>query len=411
MPFTVTTKEEVANDANAEKKAESNSPASKQSIGTESAPSTSSMPSIPNEPTFPKFPKIFGQIGMDESRWANEDASSNSRKSRRGGRNSGYSRGESRWGGHSPASSQQGSIVSLPQSREEKWNRNQRRAQESSTWGDNSAGAGGTNGGGWGSDLIPTLPSRDEAHTWGSDSITEENQQLKDSGGTDSVLTGKTQPQVDGNDWGADTFPAEINREHGTKERSHGWGARAGHEDYSHSRPVRDSRGGRGASFHKHLDENNGWDTGTSQIEYSKSVASDDRIIAGLTDFSHRSDRSGRGGDHGDYSRGGRGGLFGRGSWNGVAQSAYSRSIDAKAGIESAGWGQENTAPSWSDDSNFAALKEGQDFNDSNAGYPDVFKKSRDVESPSRSAQEPTSTWDDKPGWRPSRFKKHEPKW
>lgn len=436
MPFTVVTKEEVAGDANVEKKAELDSgPASKQPIETESAPSTPSIPSIPKEPTFPKIPKIpkiFGQMGMGESRWAKEDASPNSGKTHRGGRKSRHDRGGSQSGGHSPASSQHGSIVSLPQSQEEKLNRNQGRAQESSNWGDNSAGAEGTNGGGWGSDLIQTLPPRNEAYTGASDCITEETNQLKDGRGTDSVPTGKTQPQFDSNDWGADTVPAEINRELGTKKRTHDSGARTGHDDYSHPRPVRDSRGAHGGnlqhgrlnkdsdennsgwnspSFHKHLDENNGWDTGTSQTKYSKPVASDDLVTTGLADFSPSSARSGRGGDHGDYSRAGGGGPLFRGSWNGVAQSAYNRSTDAKAAIEPAWSGQGNTAPSWGDDSNFAAPKKGQDLNNSDAGYPDVSKRSQDVENPPRPAQEPTSTWDDKPGWRPSRFKKHEPKW
>lgn len=435
VPFTVVTKEEVAGDANVEKKAEFDSrPASKQPIETESAPSTPSIPSIPKNPTFPKLPKVFGQMGMGESRWAKEDASPTPRKSRRGGRNSRHDLGGSRSGGHSPASSQQGSIVSLPQSQEEKFNRNQGRAQESSNWGDNPAGAGGTNGGGWGSDLIPTLPPRDEAYIGGSDCITEETKQLKDGRGTDSVPTGKTQPQVDGNNWGADTVPAEIKRELGTKERSHDWGAKTGHDDYSHSRPVRDSRGAHDGnlqygrlnrdfdesssgwnspSVHKHLDENNGWDTGTSQTKHSKPVASDDLVTTGLADFSPSSARSGRGGDHGDYSRGGGGGPLGRGSWNGVAQSAYNRSTDAAgnaAGIEPAWSGQGNTAPSWGDDSNFAPPKKSQHLNDSYAGHPDVPKRSQDVEPPGP-AQESTSAWDDKPGWRPSRFKKHEPKW
>lgn len=429
VPFTVVTKEEVASDANVEKKAEfDNRPASKQPIETESTPS---IPSIPKESKFPKLPNIFGQMGMGESRWAKEDASPNSRKSRRGGRNSRHKRGGSQSGGHSHASSQQGSIVSIPQSQEEKCNRNQGRAQESSNWGDNLAGAGGTNGGGWGSDLIQNLPPRDEAYTGGSDCITEATKQLKDGRGTDSVPTGKTQPQVDGNDWGADTVPAEINREIGTKERSHDWGARTGHDDYSHSRPVRESRGAHGGnlqygrlkrdldesssgwnspSVHNHLDENNGWDTGTSQTKYSKPVASDDLFTTGLADFSPTAARSGRGGDNGEDSRGGGGGPLGRGSWNGVAQSAYNRSTDGKAGIEPAGTGQGKTASSWGDDSNFAAPKKGPDLNDSYAGHPDVPKRSQDVEPP-RPAQEPTSTWDDKPGWRPSRFKKHEPKW
>lgn len=313
MPFTVVTKEKAANDANAEKKAEFDSrPASKHPIETEFAPSKPSIPSIPKEPTLPKFPKILGEISMGESRWAKEDSSPNSGNSRRGGRNARYGRGGSP-SGHSPASSRQGSIVSLPQSQEENWNRNQGRAQQSSNWGDVSAGAGGTNGGGWSSALTPTLPSRDEAYTWGSDSITEETKQLKDDRGTDSVPTGKTQPQVDGKNWGADTVPAEINRKYGIKERSHDWGAGTGIDVYSHSRPVRDSQGARGAH--------------SGNLGY-------DRL---------------------------------------------NREFDG--------------------------------LNASDTGYRDVPKKSQDVESLSGSAQEPISTWDDKPGWQPSRFKKHEPKW
>lgn len=455
MPVTVVTKEEVAGNANVEKKAEFHSgPASKQPIETESAPSTPSIPSIPKKPIFPKIPKIPGQMGMGESRWAKEDSSPNSKKTRRGGRNSRHDRGGSQSGGHSPASSQHGSIVSLPQSQEEKFNRNQGRAQESSNWGDNPAGAEVTNGGGWGADLIPTLPPRDEAYTGASDRITEETNQLKDGRGTDFVPTGKTKAQVDGNGWGADTVPAEINRELGTKKRSHDWGARTGHDDYSHSRPVRDSLGAHDGNLqhgrpnrdseetsngwnfpflHKHSGENNGWDAGTSQTKYSKPVASDDLVTTGLADFSPSSARSGRVGDHGDYSRGGGGGPLGRGSWNGIAQSAYNRSTDAKAGIEPPWSGQGNTAPSWGDDSNFAAPKKSQDLRNSDAGYPDVSKRSQNVEPTPRPAQEPTSTWggpaqepastwdgpaqeptsawDDKPGWRPSRYKKHEPKW
>ena len=428
-PLTVVTKEEVATDANAEKKAEFDSPlASKQPIEIESAPSIPSIPPTPSIPKEPIFPKILGAIGMSESRWAKEDVSPNSGKSRRGGLNSRHGRGGSPSGGHSPTSSQQGSVVSLPQSQEEKWNRNHGRAQDSSDWGDNSAGAGGTNGDGWGSDLIPTLPPRDEAYTWVSDPITEKPKQLKDGRGKDSIPTGKTQPQVDGNDW-ADTVPVEIKKKHRTKKRSYDLGARTGNDDYSHSRPIRDNRGTRGAhgdnlkygrlntefdesssgwnspSLYKHPDENNGWDTGTSpQTKHSKSVASDDWAATGPANSSPRSPRGG--GDHGDYSKGEGGGLRGRGSWNGVAQSAYNRSTEIKAGIE-----PEKTAPSWSDESNFAASKEGRDLNDSDAGHLDISKKSQDAESPSSSAQDPASTWDDTPGWRPSRFKKHEPNW
>lgn len=315
-------------------------------------------------------------MGMGESRWATEDASPNSGKARRGGRKSRNDRGGSRSGGHSPASSQHGSTVGLPQSHEEKFIRNQGRAQESSNWGDDPVGAGATNGGGWGSNLIPNLPPGDEACTWGSDCIIEETKQLKDGRGTDSVPTGKTQPQVDGNDWDADTVPAENNRELGTpKERSHDWGARTGHDDYSHSRPVRDSRGAHG---------------GNSQYG---------RVNRDVDESSN-----------GDKSRNGGGGHLGRGSWNGVAQSAYNRSTYAKVAIEPAWSGQGNTAPSWGDDSHFAPQK-GQDFNNSDAGYPDALKWSQDAETPPPPAQEPTSTWDDQPGWRPSRFKKHEPKW
>lgn len=370
---------------------------------------------------------------MGESRWAKEDASPNSGKTHRGGRKSRNDRGGSRSGGHSPASSQHGSIVGLQQSLEEKFNRNHGRVQESSNWGDDAVGAGATNGGGWGSDPIPTPPPRDKAYTWGPDCIIEETKQLKDGRGTDSVPTGKTQPQAAGNDWGADTVPAQNNRELGTpKERSHDWGARTAHDDYSHSRPVRDSRGAYGGnsqygrvnrdvdesssgwnspSPYKHSNANNGWDTGASQNNYSKPVANDDLVKSGLADLSASSARSGRGGNHGDKSRNGGGGHLGRGSWNGVAQSAYNRSTDAKVGIEPAWSGQSNTAPSWGDDSNLKPLKKGQDFNNSDAGHPDVPEWSQDTEPSPLSAQESTSTWDDKPGWRPSKFKKHEPKW
>lgn len=371
-------------------------------------------------------------MGMGESRWAKEDASPKSGKKRRGGRKSRHDRGGSQSGGHSPASSQHGSIVGLPQNHEEKFNRNQGRAQESSNWGDDAGGAEATNGGGWGSDLISTLPPRDEAFTWGSDSIIEETKPLKDGRGTNSVPTAKTQLQVDGNDWGADTGPAENISELGTaKERSRDLGARTCPDDYSHSRPVRNSRGAHGGNFqhgllnrdvdesssgrkspssHKHLNENYGRDTGTSQTNYGKPVASEDLVTTGLAVFSASSARSGRGGDHGDKSGNAGAGHLGRGSWDGVAQSAYNRSTDAKVGIEPAWSGQGNTAPSWGDDSNFAPQLKGQDFNNSPAGYPDVPEWSRDTEPPPP-AQESTSTWDDKPGWRPSKFKKHEPKW
>ena len=465
----VVTKEGVANDANAEKKAEfDNSPPSKQPTEAESAPSTTSVSSIPRKSIFPKLP---GEIGMAESRWAKEDASPISGNPRRGGRISRPGRGGSPSGVHSPSSSRQGSIPSLPRS-QENWNRNNGRAQGSSNWGDDSAGAEGANGGGWGSDLKSTPQPGDEAYAWGSDPIVEEAKQLKDGWGTESVPAGKNQPQIDSVDWSADTVPAEVYGEHGAKEGSLDWGAKteslfdsraqpslstqgisltfrrnvSGNADYSQSRPARAVRGAYGGyqehgrlnaeideisvgwnspSIHKHPEEGNVWDTGASpQTKYGKNEASDDWATAGPADFSApRSARGGGGGGHGYYQKGGRGWPRGRGSWKGVTQSAYNRSTDAKVGTEPAGWGQENTEPSWGDDSNFAAAKAaenssyGQDLNDSESGQPgrnifkDVSKKPQDAGSPSIPAHDPTSTWDNAPGWQPSKFKKHEPKW
>ena len=399
--FTGAAQEGLSNDANAEKGTELDSrPPSRQPTETESAPST---PSIPKKLTFPKIP---GEIRMSESRWANENVSPKSRRPRKAGQNSRYGRGGSLSGGHSPTSSRQGSIVSLPQSQEESWNRKHGRAQESSDWG----------------------------NAWGS---AEGAKQLKDGWGTDFVPAEEPQAQIDGSGWGSDTAPAAVHGEHGAKEISHDWGAKSGNDDYSHSRPARGACGGNqeqgrlntefgenssnwnSPSVPKHTEENNNWGTKASpQNKYSKNDARDDWASTGPADlFAPRSTRGGRGDGGGDYQRGGRVGPRGRGSWNGIAQSAYNRSTEVKAGIEPTDWGQENTEPSWGDNSSSAAPREaensvwGQDPHGSDWGQPDVSKKSQDAGSPSSPAQDPTSTWDDTPGWQPSRLKKHEPKW
>lgn len=412
-PFTAVTQEGVSNVSNAEKETELDSrPPSRLPTETESAPSTPFIPSIPKKPTFPKIP---GEIRMSESRWAKENVSSKSRKPRKAGQNPRYGRGGSLSGGHSPASSRQGSIVSLPQSQEENWNRKHRRAQESSDWGD----------------------------AWGSASIAEGAKQLEDGWGTDFGLAENPQAQIDGNGWGSVTAPAAVHRERGAKEISHDWGAKSGNDDYSHSRPAHGGRGARGAyggnqeygrlktefdekssdcnspSVQKHGEENNDRGTGASpQTKYNKNEARDDWASTGPADlFAPRSARGGRGDGGGDYQRGGRVGPRGRGSWNGVAQSAYNRSTEVKAGIGPADWGQENTEPSWGDNSNFAAPSEaensvwGQDLHGSDWGQPDVSKNPQDAGSPSSPAQDLGSTWNNTPGWQPSRFKKHEPKW
>lgn len=403
-PFKDATRDGVSNDANAEKGTELDSrPPSRQPAETESAPSTPSIPSIPKTSLFPKIP---GEIRMSESRWANGNASSKSRRQRKAGQKSRYGRGGTLSGDHSPASSRQGSIVSLAQSQEENWNRKHGRVQESSESGNARGSAEGA-------------------------------KQLMDGWATDSVPTEKPQAQIDGNGWGSDTAPAAVHREHGAKEISHDWGAKSGNDDYPHSRPARGAFGGNQKHgrldtefgencsdwnplyVQKHTEENNNWGTIASpQNKYSKNEARDDSASTGLADLSApRARRGGRGDGGGDYQRGGRVGPRGRGSWNGVAQSAYNRSTELKAGVEPTHWGQENTEPSWGDDSNSTAPREaensawGQDLHDSDWGQPDVSKKSQDAGSPSSPAQDLTSTWDDTPGWLPSRFKKHEPKW
>lgn len=420
-PFTAVTKEAVANNSNTETEF-GTLPPSKQPTETESTPSTPSIPSIPKRQTFPIIP---GAIGMSESRWATEDAPSKSRKPRQGGQNSRYGRGGPLSGGHSPASSRHGSIVSLQQSQEENWNRRHGRGQESSDWGDNSASAGGTNGGDWGSGSVPTPKPGDEAYNWGSDPIVEGGKQPKDGRDTGSVPAENPQAQIDSNGWGSDTASAAVHRGHGVKEESHDWGAEAGIDDHVHHRPTRSGRGARGGyggnqeygrpnidfggsnsdwnspSAHKHTGENSDWGTAASpQTKWGENEASDNWATSGLDEFS--APRSARGGSRGDYQRGGRGAPRGRGSRKGAAQSAYNRSTDVKAGTEPAGWLQENTKPSWGDDS---------EAKNSEWGPPDVPQNSEDKDSPSSPTQVPTSTWDNMPGWQPSRFKKHEPRW
>lgn len=429
VPFTAVTKEGVADNANTE--TEFDTPPSKQPTETESAPSTPLTPSIPKKTIFPKIP---GEIGMSESRWAKESVSPNSRKPRQGGQNSWYGRGGSLSGGHSPSSSRQGSIVSLQQSQGGNWDRKYGGAQESSGWGDSSAGAWGTDGGDRGTDFIPTSKPGDEAYGWGSDSIVEGAKQLKDGRGTDSVPAETLQAQIDGNGWGSDTAPAAFHRGRGAKEESHDWGAQTGNDDYSHSRPSRGGLGGRGGyggnqaygrlntqfgetssdwnspSAHKHAEENSDWGTVASpQTKYGENEASNNWASTGLADFSApRSARGGRGGGRGDYQRDGRGPPRGQGSWNGVAQSAYNRSTDVKAGFEPAEWVQGNAGPSWGGGSDFATPGEAKN---PDWGQPDVSKNSQDTDSPSSPTQVPTSSWDNMPGWQPSRYKKHEPKW